>query len=198
MGHIAKNCPLPKPSETSSSAPPATTRSLGDHQTQGATCCACSKTGHVEAQCWATHPELRPKNDKKRTGQMVAMRKRLKGSGQSPGYIYQGSMMARTYVRPATAAVPLPAQRRSGRESVPTPDALDSVAQRPAKRVHFMVGTIPVDSGASASVGVEDPLTMQPTPAPTPSQPEQSAAPTQVEGSGRPADANNTPGVLGP
>ena len=50
------------------------------HMTEGATCSFCDKQNHTEAQCWAKHPELRPKNynpggapDAKRPRQGLAM-----------------------------------------------------------------------------------------------------------------------------
>lgn len=60
VGHIAKFCPLKQaPPAPPSSAPPPPAK-FEDHRTQGAVCSGCKKPGHVEAQCWAAHPDLRP------------------------------------------------------------------------------------------------------------------------------------------
>ena len=106
VGHRAENCPTRKREETAGrlrealktaaagrgkgvKAPFAarfgTARGVAMsmprvHMTEGATCKICDKQNHTEAQCWAKHPELRPKNynpggapDAKRPRQGLAM-----------------------------------------------------------------------------------------------------------------------------
>ena len=112
VGHIARNCPEP-PRGGLPGPPPARTStipldSLAAHKTNGAVCFACKKPGHVEAQCWATHPELLPTDLLKRrqAAMNVNNRKRIKASEYtSPNYQFQG--MALTYHRAAPAITTL-------------------------------------------------------------------------------------------
>ena len=133
--HIARQCldlpgkSLPPPPPTR----PTATRvdGLAAHKRDGAVCSACKKPDHMEAQCWATHPELLPAELlKKRPSTMSAgNRKRCKAvEYTSPGYVFQG--MALTYNR-----IPAMMQRRSTRTPQPTRQAIDSMEQRPARRV---------------------------------------------------------------
>ena len=76
--------------------------SLAAHKTKGAVCSACKKPEHVEAQCWATHPELLPPEllKKREAAMNVNNRKRSKASEfTSPNYQFLG--MAPTYHRAA-------------------------------------------------------------------------------------------------
>lgn len=120
FGHIARNCRM-LPGANAPLVPtlPAPSRSFESHQTEGAVCTGYKRTGHVEAQCWSSHLELRPKDLKnKRGGNMSALRKRLKAAEHtSPGYAYQGALMAMTYVRPTTA-LPLAQDRGDQRVSL--------------------------------------------------------------------------------
>ena len=137
-GHIARFCnQASKKPATTAPTPPGRTglRSDSTHRTDGATCTACKKTGHVEAQCWTTHPEMRPTDSlRKRNGAMAsieAARKRLRAAEyMSPDYHFQA--MALTYHRPASAMM-----QRVPRASQPSRRAVEAAAQIPAKRVHF-------------------------------------------------------------
>ena len=93
-GHIARFCTEPTKAPATSLPTPLGRTSLRSdtaHRTDGATCTACKKTGHVEAQCWSTHPERQPTySSRKRNGAMASLkaaRKRLRAAEHmSPDY----------------------------------------------------------------------------------------------------------------
>ena len=119
IGHLVVNCPNVARNAPPPPAPrgqPVATGLRTTHKTEGATCTACNKTGHVEAQCWSKHPEKLPSDYAKERGQQMTQinRKRQKAAEYtSPGYQCQGQGMALTYKRPAAAMM----QRRSARVS---------------------------------------------------------------------------------
>ena len=128
---------------------------LAAHKIDGAVCSACKKPGHVEAQCWATHPELLPAEllKKRQSAMSAGNRKRRKAAEYtSPGYAFQG--MALSYNR-----LPTMMQRRSTRTPQPTRQVVESILQRPARRVQFAPST----QGRPAPIPEipEDPLTTQ-------------------------------------
>ena len=136
IGHIARLCPnLPRTSLQPTPLPRmenARVDGLAAHKTDGAVCTACKKPGHVEAQCWQTHPELLSADllKKRQSAMSVGNRKRRKAAEYtSPGYLFQG--MALTYNR----TLPVMMQRRSTRAPQPTRQAIESIEQRPARRV---------------------------------------------------------------
>ena len=95
---------------------------LAAHKTDGAVCTTCKKVGHMEPQCWSTHPELIPHELLKKRGAMAAVTKRTKhkpydkaSDYTSPDYDFYG--MALTYQLPEPQAqwrssrTPQPSQR---------------------------------------------------------------------------------------
>ena len=96
MGHIARFCTgqIKAPAADVPSNPGRLgLRSDTTHRTDGATCSACKKPGHVEAQCWTTHPERQPQDSlRKRNGAMYSLqaaRKRVRAAEHmSPDYHY--------------------------------------------------------------------------------------------------------------
>ena len=177
IGHIARFCTEPAKvlaANVSSHPDRLGLRSDLAHRTDGATCTACKKTGHVEAQCWATHPERQPLDSLwKRNGAMssleAARKKYRAAEHMSPDYHYQA--MALMYRRPASAMM-----QRAPRVAQPSRRAVEAAAQTPAKRVHFarLVGDV-------ADATISEPIQNDPLLAPL-------------------ADASDpdVPGVLGP
>ena len=166
IGHIARFCTEPaKAPSTSLPTPPGRTglRSDSVHRTDGATCTACKKTGHVEARCWATHPETRPTDSlRKRNGAMASLeaaRKRLRAAEyMSPDYHFQA--MALTYRRPSSAMM-----QRVPRVSQPSRRVVEAAAEIPAKRVHFALLVGDVVNTTILEPTQNDPLIASLTPA---------------------------------
>ena len=163
IGHLAVNCPNVARNAPPPPAPlrqPVATGVRTTHKTEGATCTACNKTGHVEAQCWSKHPEKLPSDYAKERGQQMTQinRKRQKAAEYtSPGYQYPGHGMALTYKRPAAVTM----QRRSARAPQPSRQAREAAEGRSARSVHFSPAA-PVDLGAAGNqetVGPADPQT---------------------------------------
>ena len=99
MGHIARFCTgqtkSPAADVPSNPGRPGL-KSESAHRTDGATCSACKKSGHVEAQCWSTHPERQPQDSlRKRNGAMSSLqaaRKRVRAAVSSYKIVSKDSL----------------------------------------------------------------------------------------------------------
>lgn len=79
MGHLARNCrmgPITLPSPPPGKPTGMRRDDLAAHKTDGAVCTACKKVGHMEPQCWSTHPELLPNDLLKKKGALAAITRR--------------------------------------------------------------------------------------------------------------------------
>ena len=152
-GHLAKQCrsgpaPLLLPGPPARGAAKGR-EDLAAHKTEGATCTACKKVGHMEPQCWSTHPELIPHDLLKKRSTMVAVTRRTSrhkpydkpSDFTSTDYDFQG--MALTYQLPNTQA------RRSARTPQPSQRATEAASQRTVPRRVTFTTVIPQASAAS-------------------------------------------------
>ena len=96
VGHLAFNYPtfpfkarLPGPPAGEPPKAAAPRPDYSKHKTEGATCSACKKSGHVAAQCWTAHPDLLPTDQiKRRQGAMATLLRKRQRAGEyaSPEY----------------------------------------------------------------------------------------------------------------